>query len=175
MTLNSEMVLTEPQLVTSPYENLEHPDHPLHNDTVSNPKLLALILKGTPLLTGAAIASGCFYVGINNPESKTIFPTCGFYYVTGFYCPGCGMTRALHNLVGGNIIRAMRFNLILVLSVPFLLYGYIWWTNWAFTGKEMPRMKFPKSLLWAIGIFSLVFIIGRNMPGAIPTFFSLGR
>lgn len=158
----------------SPYDNIDHPDHPNYNNE-ANTKLYNVILKGTPVLTGAIVACGCAYVGLNDPESKQLFPTCGFYALTGMYCPGCGMTRALHSLLGGNIIRAIRFNLLLVLAMPILIYAYVWWMSWTFKVKEMPKLKFSRRVAWSLFAFALIFIIGRNFPGDLPNYFSLGK
>ena len=129
--------------VVSPFDNVNHPEHPMHAQHNANNSLLAnTIVKGTPVLTGALVACGCAYIGLNNPETKQVFPVCGFYALTGMYCPGCGMTRALHSLLGGNILRAARFNLLLVLAIPVLMYAYVWWTTWAFSGKELPKLRF---------------------------------
>lgn len=169
---SSDMQVTA---IVSPLDNINHPDHPHHNDEVSNPLLLAAVLKGTPLLTGAIVATGCAYIGLNDPESKQIFPVCAFYAMTGLYCPGCGMTRALHSLLGGNILRAIRYNVMLVIAMPVLIYAYLWWVNWTFTGKELPKLKFPKPLIWAICISAVIFVVGRNLPGDIASYFALGK
>ena len=34
------------------------------------------------------------------------WPGCTFYRVTGWYCPGCGMTRAMHALLHGRVAAA---------------------------------------------------------------------
>lgn len=138
-------------------------------------KLEHAVVKGTPILVAAAIATGCAYAAFNDPETKQIFPTCGFYAATGMYCPGCGMTRAVGNLVQGDVLRAFRFNAMLVVAIPILLYLYIWWTTWAFSGRELPTLKFSKPIIYLIVAFVVIFSIGRNIPGAIPEFFSLGR
>jgi hypothetical protein len=134
-----------------------------------------LAIQGTPILAGAVLATGCAYAALNDPETKTIFPVCGFYAVTGLYCPGCGMTRALHNTVTGDITRAIRFNALLVVAIPVLMYLYVWWATWAFTGKELPKANITKRGYIIIGILITVFMVGRNLPGAVPEFFSLGR
>lgn len=142
---------------------------------VSNPKLLAAVVKGTPILTSVAIACGCAFVGLSNPETKTVLPPCGFYLATGYYCPGCGMTRALHSVLQGDIVRAIKFNAVLVLALPVLIYFYILWMNWAFTGRRMPTFTISRKVSWTLVAIILTFVVGRNFPGAIPEFFSLGR
>lgn len=42
------------------------------------------------------------------------------YTTTGIYCPGCGAQRALYHLLHGDIVAALRCNLLLVASLPVL-------------------------------------------------------
>jgi len=46
--------------------------------------------------------------------------------LTGFDCPGCGSQRAIYCILHGQLLQAVHFNLLLVLSLPFLLihFGY---------------------------------------------------
>ncbi len=138
-------------------------------------KLGNTVIKGTPVLFAAAVATGCAYVALNDPESNSLGPVCGFYATTGLYCPGCGMTRAVGNIVRGDILRATRFNAMLMLALPVLIYLYVWWVTWAFAGKELPKLKFNKAAIYVIIAFVIIFSVGRNLPGPIPEFFSLGR
>ena len=34
------------------------------------------------------------------------FPRCPSYWLLGVYCPGCGITRALHALLHGDVVQA---------------------------------------------------------------------
>lgn len=142
---------------------------------IEHKKLLNFVVKGTPVATAAVIAAGCTYVALNDPESKTIFPQCGFYALTGYYCPGCGMTRALHNVLTGDIVRAFRFNALLVIGLPVLAYLFVWWITWAFTGKELPRIKINRKITLMIIAIAVFFIVGRNLPGDVAGFFALER
>lgn len=55
-----------------------------------------------------------------NPVTSGFFPPCPFYRLTNLYCPGCGSTRALHNLLHGDLRTAFDMNPLLVLSIPFI-------------------------------------------------------
>lgn len=37
------------------------------------------------------------------------FP-CLFYHLTGFYCPGCGGTRAVRYLLQGRVIKSIQYH-----------------------------------------------------------------
>lgn len=58
-----------------------------------------------------------------DPTSSAYFPKCGFYVLTGYKCPGCGMQRMLHALLNGDIVGAFRYNAFLMVMFPlgFLL------------------------------------------------------
>lgn len=56
-----------------------------------------------------------------DPAHNSFYPGCAFYLLTGWYCPGCGATRALHQLLHANIAAAFRLNpLLLLFYLPFL-------------------------------------------------------
>jgi Protein of unknown function (DUF2752) len=75
------------------------------------------------LITAAA---GAVAVGVwilwnfdpNAPNSR--FPPCLFRTFTGFHCIGCGLTRALHALVHGDIAGAFAMNPLAMLTLPLL-------------------------------------------------------
>lgn len=55
-----------------------------------------------------------------NPESSSIFPKCPFLLITNLKCPGCGSQRAIHALLHLDIQSAIRFNALLVFSLPII-------------------------------------------------------
>lgn len=60
-----------------------------------------------------------------NPAVCGFFPKCSFYVLTGFKCPGCGSQRAIHSLLHLDVVSAVKYNFMLVFSIPFvLLLGY---------------------------------------------------
>lgn len=45
--------------------------------------------------------------------------------LTGLKCPGCGTQRAIHALLHGDVVTALRFNALLPVSIPLLvIYGF---------------------------------------------------
>jgi len=71
------------------------------------------------LLAGfLAAALGLLY--LFDPAETHLFPPCAFHALTGLYCPGCGSTRAVHQLLHGCVSGALSMNPLLVISLPFL-------------------------------------------------------
>ena len=53
---------------------------------------------------------------------------CPIKAVTGFYCPGCGITRCIFALLSGDIKRAFRYNQLVFCLLPFfnfIIFIYI--------------------------------------------------
>ena len=53
-----------------------------------------------------------------DPATQPLLPPCLFHAFTGLYCPGCGATRALHQMANGNLVAALRLNALTVLGLP---------------------------------------------------------
>jgi hypothetical protein len=68
----------------------------------------------------AAVAAGAAWMAffLIDPATQSFLPPCLFHAFTGFYCPGCGATRALHQLAHGNLMAAFRLNALVVLGLP---------------------------------------------------------
>ena len=72
------------------------------------------------LFVGAIIVY--YYI---SPTSRTWFPQCPVKLLTGFSCPGCGVQRAFHALLHGNLGQALAYNYFFVLSVPYFILACI--------------------------------------------------
>ena len=90
------------------------------------------------------------------------FPACMFRALTGWYCIGCGMTRALHALAHGDVLRAFSMNPLAMslLAVSPLLGA--WKLGW------QPRWMRPLIATVSEPKFWLVLLpvywIARNLP-----------
>ena len=56
-----------------------------------------------------------------DPMTSAFYPRCPSKLLTGYDCPGCGTTRALHALVHLDFGAALRYNAALFVLGPLLL------------------------------------------------------
>jgi hypothetical protein len=112
------------------------------------------------------IAAGGTFLFFFNPTGpgSVFFPKCPFRMLTGWQCPGCGSTRGLYQLLHLHPIAAFKLNPLMVLTLPFILYGLIGFTKSAITGQPHRRVFIPPIYLWAWLILVLLFWIFRNTP-----------
>jgi hypothetical protein len=109
---------------------------------------------------GVALAG---VVGLGHPGTSRWFPPCPFHAATGLWCPGCGSTRATHELLHANVAGAFSLNPLFVLVVPFAAYVYAAWALRLTTGRELPRPR-PSRRWSAIVLAVLVaFAVARNL------------
>lgn len=76
------------------------------------------------LLVVIIVGSLIIYYYIN-PSSRIWFPQCPVKLLTGYSCPGCGIQRAFHALLHGNVGQALAYNYFFVLSVPYFILACI--------------------------------------------------
>jgi hypothetical protein len=91
-----------------------------------------------------------------NPNGNVYFPKCPFKEFTGLKCPGCGSQRAVHYLLNFDIFNAIKENVILVLSIPYILTGLV------FDSLKKPNenlLKWRKILFGRKAIFVILSII----------------
>jgi hypothetical protein len=117
-----------------------------------------------PVAVGCGAVGAAGYVAARDPASTGTYPQCVFRSVTGLWCPGCGLTRAAHHLLHGDIERALGYN-ALVLPVGGLLV--ITWVAWLMgTGGHRPAWVQRAALpAWVVlAAVAVTFTIVRNIP-----------
>ena len=112
------------------------------------------------------LAAGATFLFLFNPASPAnqFFPKCPFRMITGWQCPGCGSTRALYQLLHLHPIAAFKLNPLLMLTLPFVVYGFLGFTRSAITGQPQRRLFIPPIYLWAWLALMVFFWIFRNTP-----------
>ncbi|NLN41921.1 MAG: DUF2752 domain-containing protein [Clostridiales bacterium] len=92
---------------------------------------------------------------IGDPAKGPILP-CVFNKVTGLYCPGCGMTRAVHSIMHFKFYQAIRYNALVVLIPPLLIIYYLLimfkWDS-----------KYSKAIIYLAIAIAILYGIARNL------------
>ncbi|HOA30450.1 MAG TPA: DUF2752 domain-containing protein [Clostridia bacterium] len=98
------------------------------------------------------------------PVKGGIFPPCPFNYLTGLYCPGCGILRGIHSLLHGNLLKAMDYNILMVLSLPLVFYLYLMELGIKIKGKPLVKTRpFSKTFYTITITVIVVYWILRNV------------
>lgn len=111
--------------------------------------------RRTKLVGIAVIATAIavvFY--IFDPAQLSFLPRCPLHTLTGLYCPGCGSTRAMHQLAQGHLAVAFGLNPLAVCALPLL--GYF-----ALRGRAIMIRPF---WIWMLVGMICAFGILRNIP-----------
>ena len=118
------------------------------------------------LLAGicAAIGAATLMLDFFDPATSGLFPPCPLRYLTGWYCPGCGSLRALHQLLHGNLGEAWALNPLTVILLPFLAYGIASYAIYEIRGRHLPRFFLPAVSIRALCAVIILFGIARNIP-----------
>lgn len=119
-----------------------------------------------PLAVAGLAVAVCTVLAVVDPEDRTLWtPRCPFRAATGLDCPGCGGTRALTALFRGDPLLAVSHNLLTVLLLPLLVWG---WTGWLRhrAGRRTTRPDIPTWAAWTLAIGVPAFMLLRNLPWA---------
>lgn len=114
------------------------------------------------MLAGTAVA-GCAYVALVDPNQSSWYPQCPFKAMTGWDCPGCGVTRAIRAVVTGHPLRALDHNALVVVAAVIAMAWYL--VNRLRVRRGRPPLTFRWSA-WRTAVVVVVvvaFWIGRNI------------
>jgi hypothetical protein len=110
------------------------------------------------------LAAGAAYLFVFEPGKTGFFPICMFRFFTGFTCPGCGTTRALHQILHGHFLTAFTLNPLFIIAIPFLLFAFLRYSMTVMRGGVPRPNALPASYIYAIFFVVLSFWIFRNTP-----------
>ena len=120
--------------------------------------------RSTVVAIWCLLIAGGLYISWFEPGKTGFFPQCTFRALTGLICPGCGTTRALHQLFHGHLEAAFMLNPLFFVAIPFLGFALLRYTKNSFQNTPPhPNAMHPRYLYL---IFSVVvsFWIFRNTP-----------
>jgi hypothetical protein len=117
-----------------------------------------------PLAAGGLLLAGCVTLAVVDPSGG---PTiCPFKAVTGLDCPGCGGTRAAHQLFTGHLAAAADFNLLAFVAIPLVLVALFVTLTAAFGGPRWRALSFSSTWTRVALVVVGAFWVLRNLPVA---------
>ena len=121
--------------------------------------------RAPTLLLGAGAACVALLLSRIDPNQVgSPLPPCPLRALTGIYCPGCGSTRALYDLLHGNVTGALAMNPVLVVLLPLLLLMALragdLLPTWPPFERVLAVARRPRAWLWLL----LGYGVLRNLP-----------
>lgn len=94
------------------------------------------------------------------------FFSCMWLVITGGFCPGCGMTRAVHDLMHGRLLQAIdhnAFGIVLLAFIATIAIKPMWL---ALTRNTWRSPAIPEPVIYTLAASLLLWWILRNLPWA---------
>lgn len=115
-------------------------------------------VRAAATLFAAGCTAGAALLYRFSPHEYSFYPRCPFFALTHHYCPGCGATRAVAELLHGNLAAALHFNAAVTLLLPLALC-YLAGVYW--TALRENRIQWPDVPVWTWKVaFACVTIFG---------------
>ncbi len=120
--------------------------------------------RSTVIAIWSLLVAGAVYLFAFEPGRTGFFLPCMFRLLTGFTCPGCGITRALHHVLHGHFINAFTLNPLFVLLLPILFFALLRYSMIVMRGRVPRPNALPPVYIYALFFVILSFWIFRNTP-----------
>lgn len=118
------------------------------------------------LFPAILVVAGIVYYAFDPTTPVNWFPKCPFHLLTGYQCPACGIQRAMHCLIHGDIISALHYNYFLVISLPLLTLAILAeWYNYHHVFDWANRLIYNRYTLSSYIILFFIWWILRNILG----------
>lgn len=118
--------------------------------------------RSTVITIWSFLLAGAAYLFVFEPGKSGFFPACPFRLLTGFTCPGCGTTRAMHEILHGHFATAFMLNPLLLLAIPFLLFALLRYSVIVMRGGVPRPNALPAPLIYGLFAIIVSFWIFRN-------------
>lgn len=88
---------------------------------------------------------------------------CLFYTVTGLYCPGCGVSRVILNILSLDFVSAFNANPVIFVLLPILGVGYVIHQYRYIVKNDKSYRTYENVFLWIAISALILFAVYRNL------------
>ena len=111
-----------------------------------------------------AMLGGASAIWAVDPSNAHFLPVCPLFVMTGFACPGCGLTRGFHALFHGDVLTALDLNALVPLWSLVFGYLFVSLALTAIRGRGLPWKFVTPWMMFGLLILLLAFGVLRNLP-----------
>ena len=120
-------------------------------------RLIKVIIRDVLLLL---ILIGYYFL---NKKTEFYIP-CIFHEITGYKCPGCGITHLVFALLKLNIHEAFISNPLVFIYMPFIIFYFVYLDYlYIYDKKDKILNKIPNYIWIILIIITLIYGIIRNV------------
>ena len=109
-------------------------------------------------------AGGAVFLYFHDPRVPGITPICIFRRLSGFHCPGCGITRSVYCIMHGWFYEAFDYNPLVMILSPFVLYEFVIELFRRAKMKTPPTLFNRRGVAMVLLIILIAYWILRNLP-----------
>lgn len=132
--------------------------------TVPPPRPTVRPAFGGVVASGLVLGGAAVSVAVVDPTEAGWLPACPFHTVTGWWCPGCGLTRATHHLLRGEVAEALSYHLFVPVVLAAIVVG--WWTTLQVAlGRPTTAwpQRIPRAVWVGLGAAIALYSVARNL------------
>jgi hypothetical protein len=122
-------------------------------------------LPAAPIATASGLVAATAYIAAVDPSDRAALPPCPFRTLTGWWCPGCGLTRATHHLLHGDVLGALRYNALLPIVLGLITLLWVDWYARTTGQRSLLPARIPRWAPTAGIAVAVAFAVLRNLPG----------
>lgn len=111
-----------------------------------------------------AVAVVATILAVCDPETWRYYPRCLSYRLFGLQCASCGILRATHALLHGDVAEAFRFNPVFTVATP-VAFGWMAARRLRrLVGRQPPPISLGRWVIPVVVALLLVYTALRNIP-----------
>lgn len=119
-------------------------------------------LKRLILWAGACICIGLLYSYLYSNFGIRI--PCAFHTITGYYCPGCGISRMCIAILHMDILKAFSYNIGVMMALPIMIVIGLQIMIQYLKAGNITLTKRQNIVVWILVVYLIIFGIVRNLP-----------